>query len=73
MTTIAIPPTVYVPCPAISFKNRRADRCTSCDHFHGIVDTMPKAPADAEPFERRYRIGCAHIVARRCIAIEVEP
>lgn len=73
MASIQIPSTAFVPCPAISFRNRRANRCMTCEHFHGVVDTMPNTPADVEvPFDRRYRIGCAHLVARRCISVEVE-
>jgi len=71
MTETAIPSTIYVPCPAISFKNRAAVKCLSCKHFEGIVDVMPGAPA-GHPFDQRFRIGCAHIVARRVITLEME-
>lgn len=69
--TIEIPKTAYVPCPAIGFKNRAACKCLDCPHFHGLVDTNEKAPDDV-PFENRYRIGCAHLIARRMTAIEIE-
>lgn len=71
MSEITIPSTIYVPCPAISFKNRSATKCIGCPHFEGIVDVMPNAPA-GQPFDQRFRIGCSHVVARRVIALEVE-
>lgn len=66
-----IPKTAYVPCPALGFKSRSASKCPECPHFQGLVDTNDKAPASM-PFEQRYRVGCAHLIARRMTAIEVE-
>lgn len=71
MTQISIPPDIVVPCPEISFKGRRAVRCLSCQHFQGVIDTMPDADASV-PFDARYRMGCAHVVARRVTSLEVE-
>lgn len=69
--SIEIPASAFVPCPAIGFKNRKASKCLECPHFHGLVDVNEKA-GDGVPFEQRYRIGCAHMIARRMTSIEVE-
>lgn len=71
MTQMKIPTTAFVPCPAIAFKSRKAIKCVDCRHFHGLVDVNPKLPESAT-FEQRYRIGCAHVIARRVACIEVE-
>lgn len=71
MSQIAIPADIVVPCPMISFKGRRASKCMHCQHFQGLVDTMPEAAAST-PFDLRYRIGCAHVVARRVTCLELE-
>lgn len=71
MAQITIPTDIVVPCPQIGFKGRRASRCLQCPHFQGVIDTMPAA-ADSIPFDTRYRIGCAHVVARRVTSLEVE-
>jgi hypothetical protein len=69
--TIDVPASAFVPCPQIGFKNRKASKCLECPHFQGLVDTNEKAPASM-PFDQRYRIGCAHVIARRMTSIEVE-
>lgn len=69
--SIEIPASAYVPCPAIAFKNRKALKCVDCQHFQGLVDVNEKLPATV-PFEQKYRIGCAHVIARRVALIEVE-
>lgn len=65
-----IPDTAFVPCPAISFRNRKASKCLECPHFEGIVDAAPGKEIAA--FESKYRIGCGHVIARRMIAVEGE-
>ena len=69
--SIAIPASAYVPCPAAGFKNRHVGKCLDCPHFQGMVDTNDKAP-ESTPFEQRYRVGCAHLIARRMTSIEIE-
>lgn len=69
--SIEIPASAYVPCPEIGFKNRKATKCVDCQHFKGLVDINEKLP-ESVPFEQKYRIGCAHVIARRFACIEVE-
>ena len=66
---IEIPASAHVPCPQIAFKSRKVGKCLECPAFHGLTDTMPKSDA---AFESRYRVNCAHPIARRLSFIEVE-
>ena len=70
MSMQQIPATAYVPCPAITFKNRAARKCLDCQHFGGFIDTAPKSESAA--FEARFRVQCTHPIARRMTCIEVE-
>lgn len=71
LNAIDIPQTAVVPCPAVSFKGRRAWKCPDCAHFHGLHDTMRGEPPDTEiPFPTRYRIICAHPIGRQMTEIE---
>lgn len=64
---VMVPATVYVPCPALCFKNASVSRrCPACPHFKGFIEVQ--AGGD---FEARYRVNCAHPVARRVLTVEV--
>lgn len=69
---IAIPKTAFIPCPALGFKNRRVLKCIDCEFFQAVIDVQEGAPAATTPFDKKYRVACAHPVARRTVLIELE-
>ncbi|MFZ5697773.1 MAG: hypothetical protein ACOY9J_03470 [Pseudomonadota bacterium] len=68
---VDIPKTAFIPCPALGFKNRRVLKCIDCEFFHGVIDVQEGAPVST-PFDKKYRVACAHPVARRTVLIELE-
>lgn len=63
-----IPPTAFIPCPKVAFKNvRAAASCPECEHFRGLV-TVDSDPRVA--FIQAMRVGCAHPVTRTMIHVE---
>lgn len=67
--TIEIPRAMFVACPKFGFKRRRAALCATCERFGGLIDVTPDAPAGT-PFEKQYRVSCAHPIARSMIVVE---
>lgn len=65
---VTVPATAYVPCPAKTFKNRQVLKCVECEHFRGFMEVSDRAI----DFERKYRVVCAHPIARAMLAIEQE-
>jgi hypothetical protein len=65
---IIVPATVFVPCPAIGFKNASVSRrCPLCPAFQGFTEVQ----ASGE-FDKRYRVNCAHVTTRQMLAVEIE-
>lgn len=66
---ISVPATAFVPCPANGFKGvvSVSRRCGGgCEHFRGFIEVQ----ADGE-FSARYRVHCAHAIARRMTDIDI--
>jgi hypothetical protein len=66
-----VPDSVFIPCPAVSFKQTRVARCPQCQHFRGFVDTVPQAAQPVE-FVDRYRVFCGHPISRRMAHVEID-
>lgn len=67
---IVVPANAFVPCPANSFKGAVSvlRRCGGgCNFFQGFIDVQ----AHGE-FSARYRVQCAHPIARRMTTLEIE-
>lgn len=67
---IIVPGTVFVPCPANGFRGvvSVARRCGGgCEHFRGFIEVQA-----AGEFSARYRVHCAHAIARRMTDIEID-
>lgn len=56
-----VPSNVIIPCPLHDFRPVFAVACVDCCHYNGVIDTEDEAAA----FDVRYRIFCAHPIARR--------
>lgn len=66
--SVRVPATAFVPCPATGFKSVSVSRrCNGCRHFLGFVEVQPNGE-----FEARYRVHCAHAIARRMTTVEVD-
>lgn len=65
---VSVPATAFVPCPATGFKSVSvARRCGGgCPHFLGFIEIQ----AHGE-FVARYRVHCAHAIARRMASVEI--
>lgn len=64
---IEIPKNVIIKCALVDFKQIRANKCESCEHFDGI------AQMNARPFEewhKRFVIRCRAPIERRTEATE---
>jgi hypothetical protein len=69
---LEIPVTAFVPCPmAKNFAQVRVSRCPACPAFQGFIDTVPQAAQPIE-FVDRYRVFCAHPIARRMSHVETD-
>jgi len=62
-----IPTNIFIHCPELGFKLRRADNCTSCAHNKNmlIIDN------DADDFEKKFRVLCGYPIARRLESIDL--
>jgi hypothetical protein len=69
MSEHTIPSNAVIPCPALTFRSRFASACGSCDHFRGVIEVIRNA-REGTPSNERYRIACAHPVARRFELVE---
>ena len=66
--SVQVPATAFVPCPMISFKNVSVSRrCAVCPEFRGFTEVQASGEFDA-----RYRVNCAHTIARRMLIVEVD-
>jgi hypothetical protein len=67
---VIVPANAFVPCPANNFKGAVSvlRRCGGgCEHFRGFIEVQA-----AGEFTDRYRVHCAHAIARRMTEIEVD-
>lgn len=69
MSEQTIPANAVIPCPALTFRSRFASACGSCEHFRGVIDIIRNARPET-PANERFRIACAHPVARRFELVE---
>lgn len=67
--TVEVPPTIFVRCPATSWKNIQARRCEPCPWFHGLNE---HARSTGElRFVDQYRVKCGFPIDRALIEIEM--
>lgn len=65
---VTIPVSAFVPCPLRTFKNRAVVHCPQCEHFKMFLEVSER---ELE-FERKYRVVCAHPIARSMISVTTE-
>ncbi len=65
---VEVPASAFVPCPAAGFRAASvARKCGGgCPHFHGFIEVQEHGD-----FTARYRVNCAHFIARRMMQVEV--
>ena len=61
-TGVQIPENVIVHCPMHQFKWKRAYNCEQCQHYQGILVINVNKEKE---WSDRYRVLCAHPIARR--------
>ena len=61
-----IPDNAIIPCPKEMFKHIRAERCSWCDVYKGVV-----VLDDAENWGDNHRVLCAHPIMRRTQIMDI--